>query len=168
VQNAAARVLTRSRKYDHNTTFIISTLVKFHINYNVLLLTYKALNGLAPVSLRSLNLRLLVIHRIYKYTKGGRVFSHLAPKLWNNLPDIVRGSDSLPQYKTRLKTHIFSQAFTCLPSILLLNQIECINIMNSRYANYFQSAFLLLSRNASPEVKHSSAAAASPGSSSIP
>ncbi|XDV19793.1 hypothetical protein PO909_025203 [Leuciscus waleckii] len=33
-----------------------------------------------------------------------------------------------------------------------LNQIECINIMNSSYANYFPSAFLSLSRDASPEV----------------
>ena len=128
VQNAAARVLTRSRKYDHITP-ILSSLhwlpIKFRINYKVLLLTYKALNGLAPVyltdllspynpsrSLRSLNSRLLVIPRISKSTKGGRAFSHLAPKLWNSLPDIVRGSDSLSQFKNRLKTHLFSQAFT--------------------------------------------------------
>ncbi|XDV54562.1 hypothetical protein PO909_022822 [Leuciscus waleckii] len=117
VQNAAARVLTRSRKYDHITS-ILSSLhwlpIKFRINYKVLLMTYKALNGLAPGyrSLRSLNSRILVIPRISKTTKGGRAFSHLAPKLWNGLPDIVRGSDSLSQFKTRLKTHLFSQAFT--------------------------------------------------------
>ncbi|XDV37942.1 hypothetical protein PO909_007459, partial [Leuciscus waleckii] len=94
------------------------------INYKVLLLTYKALNGLAPVyltdllspynpsrSLRSLNSRLLVIPRISRTTKGGRAFSHLAPKLWNSLPDTVRCSDSLSQFKTRLKSHLFSQAF---------------------------------------------------------
>ncbi|XDV45278.1 hypothetical protein PO909_013398, partial [Leuciscus waleckii] len=43
VQNAAARVLTRSRKYDHITP-ILSSLhwlpIKFRINYKVLLLTY--------------------------------------------------------------------------------------------------------------------------------
>ncbi|XP_056098168.1 uncharacterized protein LOC130076896 [Rhinichthys klamathensis goyatoka] len=128
VQNAAARVLTRSRKYDHITP-ILSSLhwlpIKFRINYKVLLLTYKALNGLAPMyltdllspynpprSLRSLNSRLLVIPRISKSTKGGRAFSHLAPKLWNSLPDTVRCSDSLTQFKTRLKTCLFSQAFT--------------------------------------------------------
>jgi len=99
------------------TNFIISTLViMFHINYKVLLLTYKALNGLAPVyltdplspfnpphSLRSQN-----SGSTSKSTKGGRAFSHLAPKLWNSLPDIVRGSDSLP---FKLKTLHFSQAF---------------------------------------------------------
>jgi len=128
VQNAAARVLTRSRKYDHITP-ILSSLhwlpIKFRIDYKVLLMTYKALNGLAPVyltdllspynpsrSLRSQSSGLLVVPRIAKSSKGGRAFSHLAPKLWNSLPDNVRGSDSLTQFKSRLKTHLFSQAFT--------------------------------------------------------
>jgi len=62
-------------------------------------------------SLRSVNSRLLVIPRISRSTKEGRAFSHLAPKLWNSLPDIVRSSDSLSQFKTRLKTHLFTQAF---------------------------------------------------------
>ncbi|KAI5608133.1 hypothetical protein C0J50_9626, partial [Silurus asotus] len=101
VQNAAARVLTRARKYDHITP-ILSSLhwlpVKFRIDYKLLLLTYKALNGLAPIylsslltrynpprSLRSQNSGLLVVPRIAKSTKGGRAFSHLAPKLWNSL-----------------------------------------------------------------------------------
>ncbi len=36
--------------------------------------------------------RLIVdlLPRIAKSTKGGRTFSHLAPKLWNSLPDNVR------------------------------------------------------------------------------
>jgi len=56
VQNAAARLLTiRSRKYDL-ITLILSSLhwlsVKFHINYKVLLLTYKFPNYLAPVYLK--------------------------------------------------------------------------------------------------------------------
>ncbi len=43
VQNAAARVLTSSRKY-HNITPIIQSLhwlpIKFHISYKILLFTY--------------------------------------------------------------------------------------------------------------------------------
>ncbi len=57
VQNAAARVLTRSRKYDHITP-ILQYLhwlpIKFHISYKILLLAYKGLNGLAPAYLTSL------------------------------------------------------------------------------------------------------------------
>ncbi|KAI2660988.1 RNA-directed DNA polymerase from mobile element jockey [Labeo rohita] len=127
VQNAAARVLTRSRKYVHITPILKSLHwlpIRFRISYKIALLTYKALNGLAPAyltsllprynpsrSLRSQNSGLLVVPRIAKSTKGGRAFSHLAPKLWNSLPDNVRGSDTLSLFKSRLKTHLFSQAF---------------------------------------------------------
>ncbi len=98
--------------------------IKFCISYKILLLAYKALNDLAPAyltnllsrynptrSLRSQNSGLLVVPRIAKSTKGGRTFSYLAPKLWNSLPDSVRGSDTLSLFKSRLKTHLFSQAF---------------------------------------------------------
>ncbi len=126
VQNAAARVLTRSRKIMIIITpNFYSSLhwlpIKFRISYKILLLTYKALNGLAPAyltsllsrynptrSLRSQNSGLLVVPRIAKSTKGGRAFSYLAPKLWNSLPDNVRGSDTLSLFKSRLKTHLFS------------------------------------------------------------
>ncbi len=77
VQNAAARVLTRTRKYDH-----ISPV-------KILLITYKALNGLAPQylsellshyspprPLRSQNSGHLIIPRISKSTAGGRSLSY--------------------------------------------------------------------------------------------
>ncbi len=111
VQNAAARVLTRSRNYDHISPILQSLHwlpIKFRISYKILLLTYKALNDLAPAyltnllscynptrSLRSQISGLLVVSRIAKSTKGGRTFSYLAPKLWNSLPDNVQGSDTL-------------------------------------------------------------------------
>ncbi len=103
VQNAAARVLTRSSKYDHITPILQSLHwlhIKYRISYKILLLAYNALNDLAPAyltnllsrynptrSLRSQNSGLLVVPRIAKSTKGGRTFSYLAPKLWNSLPD---------------------------------------------------------------------------------
>ncbi len=127
VQNAAARVLTRSRKYDHITPILQSLHwlpIKFRISYKILLLAYKALNDLVPAyltnllshsnptrSLRLQNSGLLVVPRIAKSTKGGRTFSYLAPKLWNSLPDNVQGSDTLSLFKSRLKTHLYSQAF---------------------------------------------------------
>ncbi len=51
VQNAAAGVLTRTRKYEHISP-VLSTLhwlpTKHRIDFKILLITYKALNGLAP------------------------------------------------------------------------------------------------------------------------
>ncbi len=128
VQNAAATVLTRTRKYDHISP-VLSTLhwlpIKHRIDFKILLITYKALNGLAPQylsellshyipsrPLRSQNSGHLIIPRISKSTAGGRSFSYLAPKLWNNLPNTVREADTLCQFKSRLKTHLFNLAYT--------------------------------------------------------
>ncbi len=123
----ASSINNKSRKYDHITPILQSLHwlpIKFRIGYKILLLTNKALNDLAPAyltnllsrynptrTLRSQNSGLLVVPSIAKSTKGGRTFSYLAPKLWNSLPDNVRGSDTLSLFKSRLKTHLFSQAF---------------------------------------------------------
>ncbi len=91
VQNAAARVFTGSRKYDHITP-ILHSLHWQPISYKIWLITYKALNDLAPAyltnllsrynptrSLRSHNSGLLVVPRIAKSTKGGRTFHFWLP-----------------------------------------------------------------------------------------
>ncbi len=128
VQNASARVLTSTKKYDHISP-VMSTLhwlpIKHRIDFKILLITYKALNGLAPQylsellthyspprPLRSQNSGRLIIPRISKLTAGGRSFFYLAPKLWNNLPNTVREADTLRQFKSRLKTHLFNLAHT--------------------------------------------------------
>ncbi len=128
VQNATARVLTRTRKYDHISP-VMSTLhwlpIKHRIDFKILLITYKALNGLAPQylsellshyspprPLRSQNSGNLIIPRISKSTAGGRSFFYLAPKLWNNLPNTFQEGDTLSQFKSRLKTHLFNLVST--------------------------------------------------------
>ncbi len=97
VKNAAARVLSRTRKYDYISP-VLSTLhwlpIKYRIDFKILLIIYKALNGLAPqylsellshysppCPLRSQNSGHLIIPRISKSTAGGRSFFYLAPKL---------------------------------------------------------------------------------------
>src|SRR4029434_1185781 len=84
IQNAAARTLTRTKKYEHISPVLASLHwlpVKSRINFKVLFLTYKALNSLAPnylkelvvpyrppKPLRSQSAGLLVIPRISKGT----------------------------------------------------------------------------------------------------
>ncbi len=127
VQNAAARVLTRTRKYDHISP-VLSTLhwlpTKHRIDFKILLMTYKALNGLAPQYLSELlshyspprPLRSQNSGRLkyleYQNQLRGRSFSFLASKLWNNLPNTVREADTLCQFKSRLKTHLFNLTYT--------------------------------------------------------
>ncbi len=113
--------------YDHISP-VLSTLhwlpIKHRIHFKILLITYKALNGLAPLMrellshyspsrpLRSQNSGHLIIPRISKSTAGGRSFSYLAPKLWNNLPNTVQEADTLCQFKSRIKTHLFNLVYT--------------------------------------------------------
>ncbi len=87
VQNSLSRVLTRTRKYDHISS-VISTLhwlpIKHRIDFKILLITYKALNGLAPQYLsellyspphllRSQNSGHLIIPRISKSTASWQI-----------------------------------------------------------------------------------------------
>ena len=98
--------------------------VKFRIQFKLLLLVYKALNGMAPSyltdkllykpvpKLKSSNQRLLVIPRSNLKTYGDRCFSIAGPKLWNSLPKGQRMCDSLELFKKNLKkTHLFKSAF---------------------------------------------------------
>ncbi len=64
VQNAVARVLTRTRKYDHINP-VLSTVhwpsIKHHIYFQILLITFKALNGLVPQYLSEF-LSVIILH----------------------------------------------------------------------------------------------------------
>ncbi|XP_074521141.1 uncharacterized protein LOC141786455 [Halichoeres trimaculatus] len=128
VQNAAARVLTWTGRREHISPVLASLhwlSIKSRIEFKILLLTYKALNGIGPSylkdlivpynpsrSLRSQHAGLLVVPRVSKSSMGGRAFSYQAPLLWNNLPVEVRGADTVSTFKSRLKTFLFDKAYS--------------------------------------------------------
>ncbi|XP_041642854.1 uncharacterized protein LOC121509496, partial [Cheilinus undulatus] len=121
VQNSAARVLTRTRPWQHITPTLIHLHwlpIKSCINYKVLLLTYKSLHALAPQylsdllhpyipsrNLRSSDTGLLSMPKTKLRTYGDRAFSAAAPTLWNTLPADIRSAPSLDIFKKRLKHH---------------------------------------------------------------
>lgn len=97
------------------------------IGFEVLLCVFKSLNGLTPPyvsellslytpgrSLRSANHDLLKIPRIRCKTRGEFLSANSAPKLWNDLPLDVKLSSTLQVFKSRLKTHFFSAAFSAV------------------------------------------------------
>ncbi len=126
IQNAAARILTGTKKHQHITPVLKSLHwlpVRTRIDFKILLLVYKALHGLAPRYITDMlttytparTLRatgsgnLLIPHTRSK--EGEAAFSVYAPQKWNTLPDTVRHATSVTIFKNRLKTHLFSTAF---------------------------------------------------------
>ncbi len=103
VQNAAARLLTGTRKYEHITPALLSLhWLPVHLKI-IVFLVFKVLNGLAPSylsellslrspgrCLRSSNQKLLLVPRSRLKKKGDRAFAIAGPKLWNSLPVSIR------------------------------------------------------------------------------
>ena len=130
VQNAAARLIFLESKYCHVRPLLYNLHwlpVKFRIDFEILLLTYKAINGLAPFYLQELislkeacryKLRsdcdgLLLNPVKFKTltTLGDRSFAAAAPQLWNSLPYLIRSSRSVASFKKTLKKFLFQKAF---------------------------------------------------------
>ena len=127
VQNNAARVITLTKKHDHITP-VLKDLhwlpVRKRIEFKILLLAYKCLQGTAPSylrellkeyvpprTLRSTSKNLLCEPRNNMKTYDDRSFSACAPKLWNQLPDNIRAAGSVAIFKRQLKTHLFKDVY---------------------------------------------------------
>ena len=126
-QNTAARIITRKRKFDHIQPIFISLHwlpVRQRISYKILLVTYKILNDLAPAylsdaivtrnpgrSLRSNNDKLLEKPKIKTITYGGRTFTAAAATLWNSLSTDTKTTKSYDDFKRKIKTALFKEAY---------------------------------------------------------
>ena len=128
VQNAAARVLTKTKLREHITPVLASLHwlpVAFRIDFKVLLLVYKALNGLAPSylgdclvryvperPLRSSNADLLVVPKMNYRKYGEAAFCFYGPNAWNALPLQLKRAASVEIFKAQLKTYLYTRAFS--------------------------------------------------------
>ena len=119
--------MTRTRSSEHITP-VLRRLhwlpVRQRITYKILLLTYKALNGMGPKyiadllqpytrtrQLRSSAKNLLLTQKSNLKFYGDRSFQVAAPRLWNSLTDDVRSIRSLNVFKNKIKTLLFREAF---------------------------------------------------------
>ena len=150
VLNTAARLVTFTRKYDS----ISPVLKQLHwlpvmqrVKFKLLLLVFKSLNGLAPLylrnkliykqknGLRSDDQRLLVVPKSNLKSYGDRAFSVAGPKLSNSLPKTMRLCTSLDDFKDKLKTLLFKEAFYSnflfLAYILYIISSFCFNFLPS-------------------------------------
>ena len=123
IQNSAARLVARVKKFDHISP-VLNNLhwltVRKRMTFKILLITYKALHGLAPTylselltvykpsrCLRSEISSLLVVPKCRTKLYGERAFAVAAPTLWNKLPSEIKNSASVVAFKTSLKTFLF-------------------------------------------------------------
>jgi len=128
VQNAAARLVTGTRRSDH----ISPVLRQLHwlpvrqgVDFKVATLVHQSLCGISPPylhaddcrlvanarerRLRSTASRACVVKRTYS-TFGDRAFGAASPELWNSLPSHLKDADiSYSEFGRSLKTFLFGQ-----------------------------------------------------------
>ena len=126
--NCAAHFVFRASKHDHISPLLYDLQwlsVDQRIWYNIIsTLCYNVIFGSAPPYLSDLlqlytpprTLRssadtqtFRVPHRRKKF-QGQRAFSYIGPVTWNSLPFAVRHAQTLPSFKSQLKTYLFCQS----------------------------------------------------------
>ena len=124
LQNAAAWIVTLTRKYTHITPILKSLHwlpIEQRIKLNILLSVFHCVQGSAPQhnlllinvynpvrSLRSADSGFLVIPACNK-SWGERAFARAGPSLWNSLPPHLRNTSSKESFKIELKTYLFHE-----------------------------------------------------------
>ena len=127
VQNSAARLVNQCPRFCHITPVLRDLHwlpVSFHIEFKIMLITYKVLHDRAPIyiqellqvytpsrNLRSSNRNLLVKPYFNLNSYGKQTFSVAAPELWNNLPEDIKSANSIDDFKRKLKTFLFKRAY---------------------------------------------------------
>ena len=126
IQNAAARLLTMTRRRDHITPILMLLHwlpIEYRIQYKIALIVFKCIHGMAPAYLSELllpyvqtrNLRSQEQQLLREQPNGsavfGRCFSVCAPKIWNSIDFNVRNCETVVTFKSKLKTFLFRIAF---------------------------------------------------------
>ena len=130
VQNAAAKMVLLKTKYNSSMDALkrLHWLpIRYHVDHKMLTLVYKCLHDKALDYLKNLltvigdserSMRLnsqymrLLIPKTIKKTFAARSFSVKGAELWNNLPNSVKISISVNDCKAKLKTFLFTKAYT--------------------------------------------------------
>jgi len=129
VINAAARLTTGARKYDHVTPLLMDLhwlRVSERITCKLCVLEYNCLHGMAPRylqdviqpvavtsrrRLRSTSSSVLVVPATRPATIADRAFTVAGPRAWNSLPQFVTDCAFSGTFTKYLKTCLFSLSF---------------------------------------------------------
>jgi len=138
VLNAAARVITGTRKFDSGLGQILHDQLHWldvpnRVLFELAVTVHQCLNGRAPLylpehcipvssadtrqHLRSANRHLLAVPRFRLNTYSRRAFSVAGLMAWNSLPDFIRDpSSSTDCFRRLLKTYLFAR-YWCIQRI---------------------------------------------------
>ena len=129
VQNAAARLITNTPRYDHVTPVLRSLHwlpVEERATFKILTLSFKAIHGLAPDCIQSLvTLRCPSRYSLRRNNErflkpygqktlkslGDRAFAVAAPYLFNALARYIGDEDNFNRFKTLVKKFLFNIAY---------------------------------------------------------
>ena len=128
VLNAAARLISNKRKFDHITPVLRDQLHCQRIEFKIAVFVRNAVYGRGPTYLgctcnlvREVDARSylrsaargdLTMPRTRTRRFGPRSFRVSGPVVWNSLPEGIRTTKlSLERFKSMLKTHLFRQAY---------------------------------------------------------
>jgi len=127
--NAAVRLTTGARKYDHVTELLQDRhwlRMPERIQYKLCVTVYRCLHGTAPSYLVNQLQPLSTIESrsrlrsgsttdlhvpVTRSSLGDRAFAVAGPRAWNKLSSITRAASNLSSFKTLLKTQLFRQSF---------------------------------------------------------
>ena len=128
IQYACAKLVLQKDKLASSTECLCALHwlpIRERIDYKILTLVFKSLNNQAPVFLQDLlcecpKKKLLWSNSIYRrlivpFTKcktlAAHSFSVRGPTLWNQLPNNIKMSRTLDEFKGHLKTFLLKHAF---------------------------------------------------------
>lgn len=126
VQNFAARIVTRTRKFDHITPVLHQLKwlpIQQQLLYRDALMTYKSVYGLAPTYLcTKLSKRMETHDRftrnrdslnipLYRSASGQRSFKYRAAKLWNDMDQLLKEIPNYFTFKRMLKRSFENSQF---------------------------------------------------------
>jgi hypothetical protein len=128
IQNWAAKLVLKRRKYDSSTDSLMTLHwlpIKRRVQFKVCCIMHRCTySETSPAYLRALVKRKVPtrtlrsnrnveyeLPKVNKKTHGGRAFTFMGPKLWNVLPADVQNTKDFKHFKKLLKTYFFNLAF---------------------------------------------------------
>ena len=125
IQNLCAKLILKRSKYSSSSEALRELHwlpIRKRIQFKILSIVYRCLNGVAPEYLKELltfkkvperktrsshDKTLLEIPNIKLKTFAARSFSVVGPSCWNQLPRHLRNIENYQTFKVKLKTYMF-------------------------------------------------------------